>query len=44
MTKLWPARTNKAECPVADLDAIVAEPVPFKFKGSSISLLKIFDY
>lgn len=32
--KLWPSRTNaRAVEPVTDLDAIVAEPVPFRFGG-----------
>lgn len=33
--KLWPARSQHImpEGPVADLDAIVAEPVPFRFHG-----------
>jgi len=32
--KLWPARTkNKETEPVADLDAIVSEPVVFRYKG-----------
>ncbi len=33
MSKLWPSRTKHAEGVVADLDAIIAEPVPFKFRG-----------
>ncbi len=33
MRKLWPARTKHTEGPVADLDAIVADPVDFRFKG-----------
>ncbi len=40
--KLWPARTKHTEGPVADLDAIVAEPVPFRFKGK-IHKLKPFS-
>ena len=36
--RFWPARTQ-AEGPVADLDAIVADPVPFRFKGK-IHILK----
>jgi len=34
--KLWPARTNATKLPdgpVTDLDAIIAEPVPFRFRG-----------
>jgi hypothetical protein len=42
MKKLWPARTNKVEGPVADLDAIVSDPVPFKFDGE-IHVLKPFS-
>lgn len=35
LMKLWPARTKaqKEIEPVTDLDAIVSEPVPFKFKN-----------
>lgn len=42
ISKLWPARTQKAEGPVADLDAIVAEAVTFRFKGK-IHKLKPFS-
>ncbi len=43
LKKLWPARTNKeTEGPVADLDAIVAAPVPFRFKGK-VHILKPFS-
>lgn len=33
--KLWPTRTKATQNigPVADLDAIISEPVPFRFKG-----------
>lgn len=38
--KLWPARTQALDIgPVADLDAIVADPIPFRFKGK-IHVLK----
>jgi hypothetical protein len=41
--KLWPARTKALEeAPVADLDAIVAEPVPFRSKGK-VHYLKPFS-
>ena len=40
--RLWPARTNKTEGVVADLDAIIADPVPFRFKGR-IHKLKPFS-
>ncbi len=39
--KLWPAR-SQVEGPVADLDSIVADPVPFRFKGK-IHILKPFS-
>lgn len=31
--RLMPARAAKIQVPVADLDAIVAEPTPFRFQG-----------
>lgn len=40
--KLWPSRTKHIDGPVADLDAIVAVPVPFRFKGK-IHELKPFS-
>lgn len=34
--KLWPSRTKaKNVDPVTDLDAIISEPVPFRFKGKT---------
>ncbi len=34
LSKLWPARTQAQDIgPISDLDAIVADPIPFKFKG-----------
>lgn len=40
--KIWPARSNANDGPVADLDAIVAEPVSFRFKGK-VHTLKPFS-
>lgn len=42
--KLWPARSKaiRDEGPVADLDAIVSDPVSFRFKGK-IHVLKPID-
>ncbi len=43
MSRLWPARTQKMDNgPIADLDAIVAEPISFRFKGK-IHTLKPVD-
>lgn len=43
LSKLWPARTaKKIDGPVSDLDAIIAEPVNFRFKGK-IHQLKPVD-
>ncbi len=43
ISHLWPARSQKIDDgPVADLDAIIAEPVPFRFKGK-IHTLKVID-
>ncbi len=44
LSHLWPARSRHQDetGPVADLDAIVAEPVPFRFKGR-IHTLKVVD-
>lgn len=40
--KMWPARSKASDGPVQDLDAIVAEPVSFRFKGK-IHTLKPFS-
>lgn len=40
--KMWPTRSQASDGPVADLDAIVAEPVSFRFKGK-IHTLKPFS-
>lgn len=37
--KLWPTRTAHQDDPIADLDAIVCDPVPFRFNGK-IHVLK----
>lgn len=39
--KLWPTRSKHIEGPVQDLDAIVSDPVPFRFQGT-IHYLKPF--
>lgn len=40
--KLWPARSQNFDGPVSDLDAIVAAPVSFRFKGK-VHTLKPFS-
>jgi hypothetical protein len=44
--KLWPARTKHTEGPVADLDAIVADPVDFRFGGKihTLNPFTVEDY
>ncbi len=40
LSKLWPSRTQAQDIgPISDLDAIVADPIPFRFKGK-IHILK----
>jgi hypothetical protein len=38
LSKLWPARTQNTDGPITDLDAIVAEPVYFRFKAKNHKL------
>lgn len=40
--KLWPTRSKSMDGPVQDLDAIIAEPVSFRFKGK-IHTMKPFS-
>lgn len=43
ISKLWPARSAKQpDGPIVDLDAIIAEPVPFRFRGK-IHVLEPID-